>query len=92
MAIQHVQVIHGMSSVKLLEQVNSILVHVVSRFHEEYLSEYPEIFIQFALSIELFNESEACLPIYRPDAQDDSLFHKCLDCAIREMLLIRTFL
>ena len=57
-----------MSSVKLLEQVNSILVHVVSRFHEEYLSEHPEIFIQLALGIELFNEPEACLAVYRPHA------------------------
>jgi hypothetical protein len=80
-----------MSSVKLLEKVNSILVHMVSRFHEEYLSEDPEIFIQLALGIKLFNKTEACLPMHRPHTHDHSFFHKGLYCAIREILLVRTF-
>lgn len=92
MAIQHVQVVHGMTSIKLLEKVNSILVHVVARFHEEYLSQDPKIFIQFALGIELFNEPETCPPMQPPHTQDHSLLHICLDCAIREMILGRTLL
>ena len=75
-----------MSSVKMLELVNSIMVNVLSRLHEEYLSDDPEIFIKFVLGIELFNEPEACLPMHRPHTHDHSLFQKCLNCAIREML------
>ncbi len=81
-----------MTSIKLLKQVNSILMHVVSGFHEEYFSEDLKMLIQFALGIELFNEPETCLSMYRSHTLHHSLFHKCLDCPVSEMLLVGTFL
>ena len=80
-----------MSRVKFVKQFSCKLMHLMSSFHEEYLSKYLEMIIEFALSVQSSDELWAGRIVYLMYWNSNTLFNEVLYCHFPEFMFMIIF-